>query len=57
MIDQKIEDEEAPGKLCFGRKKYVGKANLSRKENHCHVQDGQIKLSQEKKGCRLVTGW
>lgn len=56
-IDQKIEDEEAPEKLGFGRKMYAGKANPSRNENHCHPQDGQIKLSKEKKGCRLVTGW
>lgn len=49
MTDQKKEDEEEPENLCFGRKKYVGKVNLSMNENHCHPQDGQIKLSQERK--------
>lgn len=36
-------------KICFSRKKNVGKANLGRNENHCHPQDDQIKVSQEKK--------
>lgn len=57
MIDQKTEDEEAPENLYFGRKKYVGKENLSINENHYHLRDGQIKLSQGKKGCSLVTSW
>lgn len=57
MIDQKTEDEEAPEKHYFGRKRYVGKANLSINENHCHLWDGLNKLSQEKEGCSLVTVW
>lgn len=36
-------------KFSFRRKKDVQKANLSRSENHCRPQDGQINLSQDKK--------
>lgn len=36
-------------KFCFRRKKDVGKANLSRSENHCQPQDGQTNPNQEEK--------